>query len=81
MIQRGVLMAHSESINASDLGFEAPPVDAVDVDGMTLEEMEKWMIRNALRQCKSNIKEAAQKLGLGRGALYRRLEKYGMEPQ
>jgi len=81
VIQRGVLMAHSESINASDLGFEAPPVDTVDVDGMTLEEMEKWMIRNALRQCNGNIKEAAQKLGLGRGALYRRLEKYGMEPQ
>ncbi|MFY8136233.1 MAG: helix-turn-helix domain-containing protein [Aquimonas sp.] len=36
------------------------------------------MIRNALDQCRGNIQRAAEVLGLSRGALYRRLEKYGL---
>jgi len=47
--------------------------------GMTLEQAEQALIRNALDQCQGNIQRAAEVLGLSRGALYRRLEKYGLD--
>ncbi len=46
---------------------------------LTLVEMEEQMIRNALKFYKNNISKVAQSLGLSRGALYRRLEKYSIE--
>jgi transcriptional regulator of acetoin/glycerol metabolism len=45
---------------------------------MTLEEVELFVIKRALAKCKGNIKQAAEKLGLGRSSLYRRLEKFGL---
>jgi transcriptional regulator of acetoin/glycerol metabolism len=36
------------------------------------------MIRNALDRTGGNVLKAAGLLGLSRGALYRRLEKYGL---
>lgn len=44
----------------------------------TLEQAEQAMIRNALDRCQGNIQRTAEMLGLSRGALYRRLEKYGL---
>ncbi|NKB70938.1 MAG: response regulator [Candidatus Latescibacteria bacterium] len=76
-VQRGVLMAEGAAIEAADLGLEAGPAPVAG-GPMTLEEMERGMIVDALRQSEGNIKAAAQRLGLGRSALYRRLEKYGL---
>lgn len=43
-----------------------------------LEQVEAKTIRQALSFYQGNISQAAQALGLTRGALYRRLEKYGL---
>jgi two-component system NtrC family response regulator len=48
------------------------------VDGMTLEQVEKHMIENALSQHQGNISRVAKALGLSRTALYRRLERHGL---
>ena len=48
-----------------------PPVGT-----MTLEQIEAKMIVKALKVYKNNISHAARSLGLSRGALYRRIEKY-----
>ncbi|AHM63117.1 Fis family transcriptional regulator [Flammeovirgaceae bacterium 311] len=45
---------------------------------MPLEEMEKAMILKAMVLYKENMSKVAQSLGLSRGALYRRLEKYNI---
>ena len=45
---------------------------------MTLDELEEQMIRNSLAHYDGNISRVARALGLSRGALYRRLEKYGI---
>jgi two-component system NtrC family response regulator len=45
---------------------------------MTLEEMEKSMIKQSLVQYKYNLTQVASSLGLTRQALYRRMEKYGI---
>ena len=52
--------------------FESLP----PIGSMTLEQIEAKMILKALKLYKNNISHAAKSLGLSRGALYRRLEKY-----
>ncbi|MGH8050135.1 MAG: helix-turn-helix domain-containing protein, partial [Arenimonas sp.] len=49
-----------------------------DVDGMTLEQVERHMIEKMLEQHQGNISRVAKTLGLSRAALYRRLEKHGL---
>ncbi|MEZ5072113.1 MAG: sigma-54 dependent transcriptional regulator [Bacteroidales bacterium] len=48
---------------------------------MTLDEIEHEMIAKAMEQFKGNISKVAKSLGLSRGTLYRRLEKYGIAPE
>ena len=43
---------------------------------MTLEEMERKSIIEAMEKCSGNLAQVARVLGISRGALYRRLEKY-----
>ncbi|MBX2953677.1 MAG: sigma-54-dependent Fis family transcriptional regulator [Leadbetterella sp.] len=45
---------------------------------MTLEEMEKEMIRKAIAAKKGNMSEVAKKLGITRSSLYRRMSKFGI---
>jgi DNA-binding NtrC family response regulator len=86
VIERAVLMARGSEIDSLDLGSGSavvadaptPSAAAPALNGMTLEQAEQAMIRNALDQCRGNIQRAAEVLGLSRGALYRRLEKYGL---
>ncbi|MFL6656624.1 MAG: sigma-54-dependent transcriptional regulator [Massilia sp.] len=47
-------------------------------EGMTLEQVERQMIVQALEQHRGNISRVAQALGLSRTALYRRLERHGL---
>ena len=46
---------------------------------LTLEDQERQAIIEALRQCDGNVSRVAQTLGLSRGALYRRMERYGIK--
>ena len=43
-----------------------------------LEEVEKAVVRKALKKHDGNISHAARELGITRTSLYRRLEKYGL---
>jgi len=45
---------------------------------MTLEEVEKYLIRKALERHDGNVSRAAEALGLSRSAMYRRLQQYGI---
>jgi transcriptional regulator of acetoin/glycerol metabolism len=45
---------------------------------MSLESVEAVLIRKALARSAGNVSHAAEALGLSRGALYRRMEKYGL---
>ena len=46
---------------------------------MTLDEIERAMIVNCMRHYGGNVTRVADALGLSRAALYRRLEKYGLQ--
>ena len=46
---------------------------------MTLEEIEEGMIVKCMRHYDGNVSRVAEALGLSRAALYRRLEKFGIQ--
>jgi DNA-binding NtrC family response regulator len=77
-IERAVLMARGERIEAADLGLNTQRGSAQSMDEMSLEAVEAILIRKALARANGNVSHAADALGLSRGALYRRIEKYGL---
>ena len=77
-IERAVLMARGERIEAANLGLNAQRAGSQSMDDMSLEAVEAILIRKALARANGNVSHAADALGLSRGALYRRIEKYGL---
>ncbi len=57
---------------------EVHPDNQEIAKGMTVEQMEKIMIRQVLVETNGNRKEAAKKLGVGERTLYRKLNKYNL---
>jgi len=81
VIERAVLMCRGDAISAGDLRLEAaPPPSAggASLAGMSLEEAERYLIRDALDRHGGRAEDAAHELGLSRSAMYRRLEKHGI---
>jgi DNA-binding NtrC family response regulator len=81
-IERAVLMARRERIDAADLGLsinaDMQRSAAQNLEEMSLESVEAILIRKALARNSGNVSHAADALGLSRGTLYRRMEKYGL---
>lgn len=82
-VERAVLLAQGgDVIRAADLGLRIPgptgPGSAVRYEEMTLDEVERSLIRKALERHDGNVSQAAKSLGLSRSALYRRLESHGL---
>jgi DNA-binding NtrC family response regulator len=80
-IERAVLMADSDQVTADDLGpasGSAAPVTAIGLEQMTIEEIEKVLIKKALDRCGGNVRRAAEALGLSRSTFYRRLQEFGL---
>ncbi|MCA1610073.1 MAG: sigma-54 dependent transcriptional regulator [Acidobacteria bacterium] len=76
-IERGALLARSETVQASDLGLRREESSALPLDQMSLEDVEGVLIQKAMSRYAGNVSHAARALGLSRSALYRRLEKHG----
>lgn len=85
VIERAVLCAREDLIRARDLGLRPAPKagagggwDSEWLADMSLESMEKWMIRRALARTGGNKQAAAALLGISRTAFYNKLKKYGL---
>jgi len=79
-IERAVIMADGDTLNADDIVFspiehktQEPPQA---IPASNLEDLERTAIMQAVDKYQGNISKAAKELGLTRAALYRRLEKY-----
>jgi DNA-binding NtrC family response regulator len=77
-IERAVLMARGSELALSDLGLHEQRSASQSLDEMSLEAVEAVLVRKALARASGNVSHAAEALGLSRGALYRRIEKYGL---
>jgi two-component system NtrC family response regulator len=95
-IERAVLVLDGRRVEAADLaalaGIETGERDPRQArpggDGalpppgsMTLEDIERAMIANCMRHYEGNVSRVAEALGLSRAALYRRLDKYRLDPR
>jgi len=85
-IERTVLVTPADVLEpahfaaAAEMERDTTPKDTLPAVGsMTIEEIERAMIVKSLRHHDGNLSRAAEALGLSRPALYRRLEKYGLE--
>jgi DNA-binding NtrC family response regulator len=78
-IERSVLMAAGPTVAPGDLGLRRTQDGAQSLENMGLEDVEAFLIRKAVSRYGS-VTDAAKALGLSRSALYRRLERYGIEP-
>jgi len=77
-LERAVLMCRTHEIQAADLGLNLQRQPSQNLEELSLESVEAILIRKALQRFQGNVSQAAEALGLSRGALYRRMEKYGL---
>jgi DNA-binding NtrC family response regulator len=85
IIERASALAKGPVLDAADIHLDpqrAKPANASGPllpEGMTMEQWEDEMIREALRRANGNKSQAARMLGLSRNALRYRLSKIGIE--
>lgn len=77
MVERAILVSGHREISDADLR-DAASNTAPQAAPDTLEGLERRKIAEALRAAGGNVSRAAAALGISRGALYRRMEKYGL---
>ena len=77
-MERAVLMCRTEQVQPGDLGLGSQRGQAQNLEELSLEAVESILIRKALQRFQGNVSQAAEALGVSRGALYRRMEKYGL---
>ncbi|GLB51430.1 sigma-54-dependent Fis family transcriptional regulator [Neptunitalea chrysea] len=78
-IERAIILCEDNTITIDDLDLEDVPLEDTLTGSADLSEIEKITIERALSKNDYNISKTADELGLSRGALYRRIEKYGIE--
>jgi two-component system, NtrC family, response regulator AtoC len=82
IVERAYALAAEPRLQAADIHLDTqhPKTDktALLPEGMTLEQWEEEMIREAVRRASGNKSQAARSLGLSRNALRYRLSKMGI---
>ena len=85
LVERTLLVCRKDELSADDFRAQYVPAEPVTDSsapavptGMTLDEIERQAILQALERSGRNLSQAAAALGISRGALYRRLDKYGI---
>jgi DNA-binding NtrC family response regulator len=79
-VERGVLLSPGPLVRAADLGLRAQmQAPSTRLEEMNLDEVERYLIQRTLARHDGNVSRAAQALGLSRSAMYRRLQKHGLE--
>jgi two-component system, NtrC family, response regulator AtoC len=87
IIERACALAKTDKLEIGDIHLDAQRNKAGSVgdgflpEGMTLDQWEDEMIREALKRAEGNKSQAARLLGLSRNALRYRLSKIGIEDE
>ncbi|MBE8728094.1 sigma-54-dependent transcriptional regulator [Flavobacterium hungaricum] len=77
-MERAVILCENNIITVSDLDLEFITQYEENSDDFQLSSVEKAAVEKVLSKHNNNISKTAEELGLSRGALYRRLEKYNI---
>lgn len=85
VMERSIVLAGAEELKAEDIHLDPPRREAGGAgsgflpEGMTLDQYEESLIREAMRRAANNKSQAARLLGITRNALRYRLAQIGME--
>lgn len=88
-IEHAIVMSESDEITLEDLPMsirnyasrEMTTLRPIDLEHLTLEEMEKQALLNAIVKTQANFSRAARLLGITRRTLGYRIKKYGLESE
>ena len=91
-IEQSVILARSDQLQPSDLSFSSDlsvtatipnqatiiplPMTTIPPGGLSLREVERTLVVQALERCGGNVSKAARLLGISRDTLRYRIEKY-----
>lgn len=88
VIENMVVMSQGPMLTASDLPIEIRPAathnatlptsNMESLTGLSLEQIEREAIRNALKTTQGNREQAAKMLGIGERTLYRKIKDYDL---
>ena len=80
-IERAVILCKGQVLESEDFFFNMHADrerENISFEDLNIEDMEKILVRKALKKHNGNITQAANELGLTRSSLYRRMEKYDL---
>jgi len=77
-VERAVIMTDADMLRREDFFFSGADIEqkGIALSSFNLDDVEKEVIRKALKKYGGNISQAARELGLTRTSLYRRMQKY-----
>ncbi len=79
-IERAKLLNHGQAIRAADLNLTSRPSAPDNGSEPESDPINREAVATALSATDGNITRAAQRLGISRQALYRRIEWFGLQP-
>lgn len=78
-IEKAVILADHHLIDTEDFNFrKTGNLNPASTDSLTLVEIEKNAILNALNKHKGNLSEAAKELAISRQTIYNKMTKFGL---
>ncbi len=77
-MEKAVIMSEDGAISPSELYLKQGPAMSASSGFSTLDEMERQMIRQAMKQNHGNLTAVAQQLGITRQTLYNKIKRYGL---
>lgn len=77
-VERAVIMSENPELSKHDFLLSAKRESLAKKEPLSLEDMERKTILNAIQKHQGNMSKVARELGVGRTTLYRKLEKYGL---
>jgi DNA-binding NtrC family response regulator len=77
-IERAVILCNGNDLEIRDfqISYSYDQSQPLQFDHLDLDRIEKWAIETCLGKHDGHVTRAASELGITRGALYRRIEKY-----
>jgi two-component system response regulator HydG len=77
-VERAVILGKGPLLKAEDFQLNPTVESGTDVTTLNLSDVEKNVIKHALKKCNGNLTKASEELGIGRTTLYRKIEEYGL---
>jgi two-component system NtrC family response regulator len=78
MSGKTVMVIHDLETALKQVSLQQSKGELPPPGSMTLEDIEKEMIIRSIKEYRNNLSKVAKSLGISRGTLYRRLEKFGI---